>query len=308
MAELQPREPFGRSADEDAGTRAFSALAGRMGLTVPHEWWASVHLLKSFEAAGFSHVQVDAPPPAVLDNARHVKKHAAAVRKALDTTGLALVLHSPAGVRLGTSAGDRAMNGLIDYAVEAGAQQIVYHALALPDEPGSEDALSFEMASLRRVVRRAELNGLIIALENLAPLYPGSEVISSNPMSLRTAARRISSEAVGICLDLGHAHISAQLKRTSLARLIEPAMDKVTLIHAHDNFGARTDVASSRALGIDPLRLDLHLPPGRGNLPWHEVAQTVLRSTAPVVLEVHPPYRPRVADLHDGTSVLFASA
>jgi len=199
------------------------------------------------------------------------------------------------------------MDGLIDYAVEAGAQQVIYHALALPDEPGSEEPLSFELGSLRRAVRRAELHGFIIAIENLAPLYPGAEVISSNPLALRTAVRRISSEAVGICLDLGHAYISAQLKRTSLAGLVEPAMDAVTLIHAHDNFGARTDAASSRALGVDPLRLDLHLPPGRGNLPWHEVAPAVTRSSAPVVLEVHPPYRPRAADLHDEGSVLFAT-
>ena len=284
----------------------FSVLTGRLGITVPHEWWPSAHLLKSFEAAGFSHVQIDAPPATVLGETRHVTRHAGALRESLGTTRLECVLHSPAGLRLGTAAGDKAMDGLINYAMECGAGQIVYHALALVDEPESQGALHAEMCSLRRAVRRAEINGLVIAIENLAPLFPGPETQSANPMSLRAVAKRLSSEGVGLCLDLGHAHISAQLRRTSLAGFIEPVLDSVTLVHAHDNYGARRDQDGSRALGVDPVRLDLHLPPGRGNLPWHEVAPLVMRTGVPMILEVHPPYRPRSAELHDTASVLFS--
>ena len=306
MAELQPREPFDRAAPQQNGGDVFATLAGRFGVTVPHEWWPSVHLLKSFEAAGFSHVQVDAPPSGVLSETRLLTRHAGALREALATTGLALVVHAPAGLRLGTAGGDKAMDGLIDYAVETDAEQIVYHALAFEDEAASEKAIRFESVSLRRAVRRAELHGFAIAIENLAPLFPGREVISASPMSLRSLVRQVGSESLGICLDLGHAHISAQLSRTSLATLIEPVLDVVTLVHAHDNFGSRRESPANSALGVDPLRLDLHLPPGRGSLPWHEVAHLVMRTTAPVVLEVHPPYRPRVAELHDTGSLLFA--
>jgi sugar phosphate isomerase/epimerase len=90
--------------------------------------------------------------------------------------------------------------------------------------------------------------------------------------------------------------------------LVEPVMDAVTLIHAHDNYGARRKPAPKGALGVDPLRLDLHLPPGRGTLPWGEVAHHVMRCGAPVILEVHPPFRPRVAELHDTGSLLFATS
>lgn len=308
MAELQPRGPFDQAVPTDESGSVFSALAGRFGVTVPHEWWPSVHLLKSFEAAGFSHVQVDAPPPSVLTGARLAMRHAGALRDSLATTGLSLIVHAPAGLRLGTADGDRAMDGLIDYVVEAQAEQIVLHALAYPDEPGSQDALRAEMCSLRRAVRRAELQGIVIAIENLAPLYPGREVISASPKSLRTAARQLTSEGVGLCLDLGHAHVTAELRHTSLTSLIEPVMDAVSLIHAHDNYGARRDPAWNGALGVDPLRLDLHLPPGRGTLPWHEVAPVVMGTGAPVILEVHPPYRPRVSELHDTGSLLFATS
>ena len=231
-----------------------------------------------------------------------------ALREALGTTALSLIVHAPSGLHLGNASGDRAMDGLIDYVVEAEAEQIVYHALAFPDEPQSEHALRDEMTSLRRAVRRAELHDVVIAIENLAPLYPGKETVSASPMSLRAAARRVTSEGIGLCLDLGHAHITAELRHTSLERLIEPVMDAVTLIHAHDNYGARRKQPSSGGLGVDPLRLDLHLPPGRGTLPWHQVARLVTRSVAPVILEVHPPFRPRVAELHDSGSLLFATS
>ena len=85
-------------------------------------------------------------------------------------------------------------------------------------------------------------------------------------------------------------------------------MDAVTLIHAHDNYGARRDQAANSALGVDPLRLDLHLPPGPGHAcPGTRSRHFVMRSLAPVILEVHPPYRPRVAELHDTGSLLFAT-
>ena len=66
------------------------------------------------------------------------------------------------------------MDGLIDYAA-VGADQIVYHALALPDEPQSEDRVRFEVRAIGRAAQRAADLNLRVALENLAPLYPGPE-------------------------------------------------------------------------------------------------------------------------------------
>ena len=235
-------------------------------------------------------------------------RHAIALHEALATTGLAPILHSPAGLRVGNADGDRAMDGLIDYAAEIGAGQIVYHAFALPDEPGSEDRLRFEVRSLSRAARRAEDLNLRIAVENLAPLYPGPETLSANPLSLRGLAMRLNSEGIGVCLDLGHAHISAEMRHTSLDLFIEPVLDVVSLFHAHDNFGGRGGEPAGDALGVDPLRLDLHLPPGRGSLPWHAIGPMISAHSAPVVLEVHPPYRPRAAELREDAALLLSAA
>lgn len=285
----RPAEALERRAGRDP-------LAGRLGLSVPYEWWPSAPLLKSYEAAGFDWVQMHSPPPSVLTEPRLVTRHAAAAGRALATTGLRAVVHAPANMLAGTGEGDRALEGLLSYAAEIGAEQIVYHALALPDASGNEFATRAEETSLRRLAGVAERLEVLLALENLAPLYPGPESLSASPLTVRTLARRIDSPAVRVCLDVGHAHVIADLRHTWVDGLCEPALDFASLFHVHDNLGARWQ-ATGEELGVDPLRLDLHLPPGRGTLPWDRLSPHLAAHTAPLILEVHPPYRPRAAEL-----------
>jgi len=67
------------------------------------------------------------------------------------------------------------------------------------------------------------------------------------------------------------------------------------LFHVHDNLGVRR--RDIDAPGIDPLKLDLHLPPGRGSLPWGRVAGVLRDHDAPLVLEVEPSQRPALPEL-----------
>ncbi len=269
----------------------------RLGLSVPYDWWPAAPILKEIEAAGFSFVQVPSPPPSVLTVPRDATRHAAALTETLGTGDLNLVLHGPGPVRAGTRAGDSALAGLISYAAEVDASHVVYHAANLPDEPASEDMRLAETRSLAALATHAERLGVIIALENLAPVYRGPDALSFTPLTLRTMAKRISSPAVGLCLDIGHANIVAGLRRTDPLELIEPALDRAVIFHLHDNLGARR--ADPGSPELDPLRLDLHLPPGRGNVPWDRLAPLLTRKgAAPLVLEVHPP-RPAAAHLFE---------
>src|SRR5262245_13203218 len=141
MAISEARTPR-RAAAQPAAPGDRDRLAGRLGLSVPHEWWSSAPLVKSYEAAGFGWVQLHAPPVAVLANPRLCTRHAAGARAALATTRLAAILHAPAGLRAGRPGGDRAFEGLLSYAAEAGASQVVYHAMALPESPSAGPALA----------------------------------------------------------------------------------------------------------------------------------------------------------------------
>jgi sugar phosphate isomerase/epimerase len=260
----------------------------RLGLSIPYDWWPGAPILKEIEAAGFRSVQVPSPPPSVLIHPRDAHRHAAALSEALGTAGLRPVLHGPGSVRAGTRHGDHALEGLVSYASDVGATHVVHHAANLPDEPASEDGRLAETRSLATLSSRAERLGVIIALENLAPVYPSPDALSFTPMILRTMAKRISSPAVGLCLDVGHANIVAGLRRTDPLELIEPVLDRTVMFHLHDNLGARRGDSDSPEL--DPLRLDLHLAPGRGTVPWGQLAPLLARKNgAPLMLEVHPP-------------------
>lgn len=275
-----------------------SALRRRLGLSVPYEWWPGAPLLKQLEAAGFTSVQVPSPPTSVLLTPKDCAVHAAALRDALSTTSLTPILHAPGSMRAGDVTGDRALDGLLSYASDSGSELIVYHAANLPDVRASEDLLLAETRSLAAAAARAERLGVTIALENLAPVFPGPEALSFTPRRLREMAARIGSPSVRLCLDVGHAMLVASLRQIDPLELIEPALDTVAVFHLHDNLGARRGV--QRPPELDPVRLDLHLPLGGGSAPWERIAPLLERApAAPLLLEIHPP-RPAPSHLFAG--------
>ena len=181
----------------------------RLGLSIPYDWWPAAPILKEIEAAGFSFVQVPSPPPSVLDQSRaRPPPRGGPVRRAGHRRPPPRAPRPRISARRHTD-GDEALEGLISYAAEVDASHVVYHAANLPDEPASEDGRLAETRSLAALATRAERLGVIIALENLAPVYPAPDALSFTPMILRTMAKRISSPAVGLCVDVGHANVVA---------------------------------------------------------------------------------------------------
>ncbi|UGS35174.1 sugar phosphate isomerase/epimerase family protein [Capillimicrobium parvum] len=262
----------------------------RLGLNVPRETWPTPPLLKAYEAAGFAWVQVHTPPIAMLADRERARQHARALRAALDTTGLRLLIHGPDDLSAGTELHDRAFGGLLDYAAEARAELIVYHGLnfrSAEDAPSARalaDRVELEEASLRRRATVAQRLGVRLCVENLAPVYPGPPRVCHDPAAVSALVRRIAMPSVAMLFDVGHGHIAAALRRDDLPSLLAPVLGDVGLFHLHDNLGARRhDV---QAPGVDPLRLDLHLPLGAGTLPWIRVAATLRDHDAPLMLEI----------------------
>ena len=278
------------------GAMETSRIAPRIGLNVPYEWWPATPLVKEIEAAGFAWIQLPSPPASVLTDASQAARHAAATRAALETSGLRPVVHAPGSLRAGSAAADRAFEGLLTYTSEVGGELIVYHVATLPDLPASEDVLLAETKGLCRHARAAESLALTIALENLAPVYPGPELLCFSPWVVRGIVNRIDSPSVGICLDIGHANVVAGMRRADPLDLIEPVLDRTVVFHLHDNLGGRW--GGDAPPELDPLRLDLHLAPGRGTVPWARLSPALRAHDAPLLLEVHPPHRRSAAYLH----------
>jgi len=273
-------------------------LGGRLGLDVPRESWPTAPQLKRLEACGYGWIQMHAPPVAMLADPVSVQRHGDCLRAVLAPTSLHVALHAPADLRVGEPAHDAAFMGLLDLAVSVGAAYVVYHAACLPIAEGAaadrvEDRLLAEERALRRFAGQAEEVGLMIALENLAPAYPSPPtpaLLSHAPLFVRDLVRRIASPAVGMAFDLGHAHLTSQLSGTALADLLAAVRADVVLFHVHDNLGVRRGPGTPP--GIVPLRLDLHMAPGRGTLPWRAIAGLMRTHPAPLLLEVATAQRP----------------
>ena len=257
----------------------------RLGLDLPAGWWPTTPRLKGWEAAGFGHVQITIGARELLSDPDLLEAHAGALRDSLHLTGMGLILHAPADLLAGRRRHGVQLEGALRYAETAGASLLVVHG-------GGDDE---DERSLRRLARRARDAGVRIAIENGAPHYPGADRASHDPGVVAGLVRRLDREEIGMCLDIGHAHIAADRAGRDLAELIEPLLDAVIVFGVHDNFGARA--SAPRAGGIEPMRLDLHLVPGAGSVPWASLASLLAPHPAPLVLEVHPAQRPVPATL-----------
>src|SRR3954470_19527231 len=264
----------------------------RLGLNVHRDAWPTAAGLSAYEAAGFAWVQVHTPPRAILADRRAARRHASALRGVLDGTGLRLLLHTPDD--LSAVEHDRAFHGLLDYAALAGAELIAYHGLNFVQADGPAAARLRERAQLEErslvpLLQRAHSLGVTVAIENLAPMYAGQRRRCHDPLAVRDLVRRLDAPAGGMLIDIGHLHITADATRSDLAALVAACAGDVALFHCHDNLGCRRGVD---APGVDPLKLDLHLAPGRGSLPWARIEGMVTAHAAPVMLEIEPSQRP----------------
>jgi sugar phosphate isomerase/epimerase len=277
-----------------------TALEGRLGLNIPYEWWPAAATLKGLEAAGFGWVQVAAPPVGMLADPRHGVRHATALRQALGVTSLNVVVHGPTNLQLGNALHYRAFESLLEYAHNVGARHLVYHALDFARR-GVES--TEEEHALRRLARSAESLGLTVCLENLCPVYPGRSTVCHDPLSVRDLVRRLDTPAYGMLLDVGHANVVAGYMGVETATLIEPVLETVKLFHVHDNLGAR--LGGEGGPMIDPLQLDLHLPPGGGTVPWDQIRVALMSHDAPLMMEIHPAHRSAPSGLWEAaTSVI----
>ena len=264
----------------------------RLGLNLHRNHWPTAAALKAHEAAGFSWVQVHTPPWPMLCGRARTRLHARALRRLLDTTGLRLIVHGPDDLSAGTPKHDRAFEGLLEYAHEARAELVAVHVLH--HKLGDLERAAAEADSLHRLAEGARRLGLTLALENLAPVYPAEPRICHEPLRVRDLVRRLDTPAAGMLFDVGHAHVTGRLDA------LQACGPDIVLFHVHDNLGAR--LHGLEAPGVDPLRLDLHLPPGAGSLPWHRSAPLLRKHGAPLMLEIEPCYRPGLVELAETAS------
>jgi sugar phosphate isomerase/epimerase len=136
---------------------------------------------------------------------------------------------------------------------------LVLH-IGVPGEPFDEHKVDGAMSSIEHLRAFAKPLGVRLLLENIP-----NELTA--PQRLVQLIQTLRYDDIGVCLDLGHAHLEPGVESA-----IETLRPLIRAVHVHDNHGAK----------------DEHLWPGEGTIDWTrtmELLRTVPQIPA-LVLEL----------------------
>jgi sugar phosphate isomerase/epimerase len=147
-------------------------------------------------------------------------------------------------------------------------------------ESWSNEALEYSQTALEHLGAFAHPLGVRLLVENLL-------TEATEPEHLNTILEIGHLDSVGICLDMGHAHIAR-----GVSEVIEVLGKRIASTHVHDNHGVR----------------DEHLWPGDGSIDWAATAKALAALTTPpaTVLEIHPTLLGDTATLPERVAAAFA--
>lgn len=198
--------------------------------------------------------------------------------------GLSYTVHPPLRLNLMDLGSQRMQRDILEagvrFAAEIGAGVAVCHAgrrISKRDAPyGLKEQLTAEREALREAGELASEVGVTIAVENWCPesTIIGGEAYTYSlwPSELAEQVGEVDHPAVGICLDVGHAFVASGFCGFDFISECAAAAPLVSHIHLHDNFGrpdigGEPDISERYAYGLG----DLHLPPGRGEIPLEKL-------------------------------------
>jgi sugar phosphate isomerase/epimerase len=149
------------------------------------------------------------------------------------------------------------------------AEQIPIAAITLhlgvKDDPWNLRALENSLTAIEHLKAFAHPLGVKVLLENLQ-----NDV--TTPEHLLEILRSGHFDTVGVCLDLGHAHLSAPENSQGIDAAFEILRPRIAQLHLHDNHGAKDD----------------HLWPGSGTIDWTNVHHhlATLPTPFPALIEI----------------------
>ncbi|MGB2983265.1 MAG: sugar phosphate isomerase/epimerase family protein [Candidatus Bipolaricaulia bacterium] len=173
----------------------------------------------------------------------------------------------------------------IDFVQSVGGRTLVVHPVCFGLKR-PEDRM--DVSEIRRIAEYAAEKYVRLAVENVR------DSIWILDRVLNEIGDDPEETNLGICIDVGHAHLSSDAGRESVCDYLERYADPMVHLHLHDNAGAR----------------DEHLAPGEGTIDWHRVLG-VLKETGysgTAVLEIHGSEISPLAAIEKSVRVLRAFA
>lgn len=244
--------------------------------------------LAYLESLGADFVEIWPDLLGLVVGGRLDEKRASEAREILRSAGLEYTVHAPLEINLMNVKDPGLHPGILEsslrFATDVGAGVVVCHA---GQRHASRDALvSFkeQLATERDALREAgDLAaglGVTIALENYYPELPvvlgETYDYSVRPSELAERVSGIGHPSIGVCLDTGHAALSAVAFGFDLFEECRAAAPLVRHVHLQDNLQrvnltGEPPTSEHRAFGLG----DLHLPPGIGTIPLAELFERV---------------------------------
>jgi sugar phosphate isomerase/epimerase len=132
-------------------------------------------------------------------------------------------------------------------------------------DPWDTRALENSLTAIEHLKAFAHPLGVRLLIENLQ-----NEITS--PENILEILRVGHFDRVGVCLDIGHAHLSRPENNIGIDEAFELLKSRIAELHLHDNHSAKDD----------------HLWPGSGGIDWNNVAKQIatLPAETPGILEI----------------------
>ena len=150
---------------------------------------------------------------------------------------------------------------------------------------GQEKVISLVAENLKIMAQALEKYKINIAIETMGKFLP-----LGRRDNIDMLIKMIDEANAGYCLDSGHAHAAGE----SVVAWVKHCGDKLFETHFHDNRALVADIKDE--FGHCTTKIDEHLPPGFGTIPWIDVIHALwdINFAGPVTFETlgWPGYHP----------------
>ncbi len=214
---------------------------------------------------GFAHMEIDLFSPMQWLERFHAAR-VRILRRQAEAIGITLSLHTAYTLNLADflpeirAAAVRYVERLLHVASELGALWVTVHpgyGIGIPTlnwvRAKALDGLKW---SLERLLPLSERMQVPLALENINPAPPGSEIVFllDSASEMHHVLTAFPSSYLKVCLDVGHAVVADGFQAYWAV-----VRERCVAVHIHDN----------------DTHDDLHLIPGEGAIDWDEVVETL---------------------------------